>query len=147
MKKNRILYLLLAVLLIINTLFVLRYFGDKKHGNKSNPGSFIAKELNFTMEQMVAFNTLNNVHENKINGIRKVDKKLKTQLFSQLSKTNVSPEEVHTITRAIGTIVSKRDSLTFYHFKAIQSICTDSQKEKFSKIVVNAMYKRGKPRR
>ena len=74
------------------------------------------------------------------------DKKLKDQLFSKISEKNVILLEIERITSLIGENRKNKDLEVFNHFRAIQKICNDLQKQKFKKIVMDALHKRSLPR-
>ena len=60
MKKNTILYILLAFLIIANGFFLVNYLGrSRKPDGQKGPGDFIVKELNFDASQMERFHLLN----------------------------------------------------------------------------------------
>lgn len=149
MKKNTILYILIVFLAIANVFFLVNYLGHSKGKKGGNPGDFIAKELKFDEEQMSKFNLLNDRHESEMRTISKEIKQLKRALFSKISEEQLPKIKVDSITKLIGISESKRDAKTYNHFRAIQSLCTEDQIQRFNDIVKRALHKTGgrKPNR
>ncbi len=143
MKKNTLLYILLAFLVVMNGFFMVKIFGDKppKH---PNPGKFIAKELQFDEAQMEDFSKMNDMHHDEMRKISREIKGLKDQLFAEISETSVNTDKVNDLARRIGEKERQKDLKTFYHFKEVQKICTEDQRERFNTIVQQALKRHGK---
>ena len=140
MKKNSILYLLIIVLVISNAVFVFLHFSKHKKHKGHNPGSFIAKKLDFNASQMAKFNVLNEVHETKMKALFADTKVLKDNLFTNVGNQNFTTQQLNNVTFKIGENMSLRDNITFSHFNSILKICeTDKQKENFKTIIKKAM--------
>jgi protein CpxP len=142
MTKNTILYVLLAFLIIANGFFLYDYLGkpDRK-GPRNNPQQFIVKELNFNADQMQEFKGIGKNHRERMIQLNQEQKQLKDQLFSKISENNINPLEIERISSLIGENNKNKDLEVFNHFRAIQEICNDPQKQKFKKIVMDALHK------
>ena len=135
MTKNTILYVLLAFLIIANGFFLYDYLGKPdRDGPRNNPEQFIVKELNFNADQMQEFKGLGKNHRERMMRLDQEQKQLKDQLFSKVSEKNINPLEIERISSLIGENNKNKDLEVFNHFRAIQEICNDSQKQKFMKI-------------
>ena len=146
MKKNLLLYILLAFLIIVNGFFLVHFFKGPPHGKPGrggDPAHFLAEQLQFSEAQMQQLQAINKGHHQEMQLIFGEIKFLKDALFSNLSKEDYSKAAIDSITRLIGEREKEKDLRTFYHFKAIQDICTDSQKEKFQHIVEDALHRHG----
>jgi hypothetical protein len=66
---------------------------------------------------------------------------LKDALFNRLSDVLVTDKYVDSITDLIGRNVAESDREAFRHFREIEGICTDKQKEKFNNIIKDAIGK------
>jgi hypothetical protein len=147
MNKNSILYVLLAFLIIANGFFLYDYLGKPdRDGPRNNPEQFIVKELNFNADQMQEFKGLGKNHRERMMRLDQEQKQLKDQLFSKVSEKNINPLEIERISSLIGENNKNKDLEVFNHFRAIQEICNDPQKQKFQKIVMDALYKGPPPR-
>ena len=144
MKKNTLLYILVAFLVVMNGFFMVKIFGDKPPRNP-NPGKFIAKELRFDEAQMKDFNKTNDIHHDEMRKISREIKELKDQLFAEISETTTNEAKVNDITLRIGEKEQEKDLKTFYHFKEVQKICTDEQRTRFNVLVQNALKRHGRP--
>ncbi|AXG71841.1 heavy-metal resistance [Kordia sp. SMS9] len=143
MKKNTFLYILLIFLVVMNGFFMFKIFGDKPPRG-ANPGKFIAKELQFDEAQMQQFSTINDVHHEAMMTISRDIKKLKDALFAEISETTVDKAKIDDITNQIGEKERQKDLKTFYHFKEVQKICTDEQRERFNTLIQHALKRHGR---
>jgi len=144
MKKNTLLYILVAFLVVMNGYFMYEIFVDKKPKGP-NPGNFIAKELQFDDAQMEQFSEINDRHHEEMMRIMRDVRKLKDELFAYISEATYSKEKVDDITRRIGEKMQLRDEKTFYHFKEVQKICNDEQRVRFNKLIKEALHPPGRP--
>ncbi len=143
MKKNTLLYILLIFLVVMNGFFMFKIFGDKPPQGP-NPGKFIAKELQFSEAQMQQFSAMNDAHHEAMMEISRDIKKLKDALFAEISETTVDKAKVDSITKQIGEKERQKDLKTFYHFKEVQKICTDEQRQRFNSIVQESLKRHGR---
>jgi hypothetical protein len=147
MTKNLILYVLLAFLIIANGFFLYNFLGKPdRNGPRNNPQQFIVKELDFNAEQMQEFKGLVKNHRERMMRLDQEEKQLKDQLFSKVSENNINPLEIERRGSLIGENKKIKDLEVFNHFRAIQEICNDPQKQKFKKIVMDALHKGPPPR-
>lgn len=145
MKKNTLLYILVVFLLVMNGYFMYEIFVDKSPKGP-NPGKFIAKELQFDEAQMEKFSVMNDRHHEEMMRIMHDVKRLKDELFDYISQETYSEEKVAELTRRIGDQTRLRDEKTFYHFKAVQEICNDEQRERFNTLIKDALHPPRRPR-
>ena len=145
MKKNTILYILLAFLIIANGFFLVNYLGrpGKPDGQKG-PGDFIVKELNFDVSQMERFHLLNEDHRLKMKAVFENERHLKDELFNKISEKSMD-ETIDSITTLIGNNAKLKDVTTFYFFKNIEKICNDQQKKQLDKLINGALRREGRP--
>ena len=143
MKKNTLLYILIAFLVVMNGFFMVKIFGDKPP-KRSNPGNFIAKELQFDAAQLEKFSVMNDDHHEEMMQLSREIKELKDELFEYISETTIDTAKVNNITKRIGALEQQKDSATFYHFKEVQKICTPEQREQFNMLVKKALKPRGR---
>ena len=147
MKKNAVLYILLFFLIGVNGFFLYNYIGKPdmvKESRPRNPMDFIIEQLEFDSEQMQKIKLLNRAHHHKMMRIRDDEKELKDALFNSISNSAIDENYVDSITTLIGEKEKMRDMATYYHFKKIQEICNDKQKEIFKKIINEALHKAGR---
>jgi len=145
MKKNTILYILLAFLIIVNGFFLVNYLGrpGKPDGQKG-PGDFIVKALNFDDSQMERFLLLNENHHLKMKTIFERERQLKDELFGKMSESKINDSVIDSITTLIGNNSKLKDVTTFYFFKDIEKICNDKQKNRLDKLINEALRREGR---
>ena len=147
MKKNLLLYVLLVFLIAVNSFFLFNYLGNSDETENRNrpkgPANFIVKELNFNDEQMLQFKRYNRKHHQQMRRISDDIKQLKDALFNKISDVLLNENAIDSITTLIGEKVKEKDIEVFYHFKSIQELCDDNQKETFKRIINDALHREG----
>ncbi|MBU2938574.1 hypothetical protein KO494_03380 [Lacinutrix sp. C3R15] len=141
MKKNTILYVFLAFLIVVNGYYLVNSFNNQnnKRNEGKKPVSFIKQQLNFTESQSQSFEKLNNKHHANMMQINDALKELKDALFNNLSSDSVNEKTVDSLTSLIGNKQKVIETEIFYHFKSIQDLCNDKQKEKLKNILKDAL--------
>lgn len=148
MRKNLPLYVLLLFLIVVNAFFLYNYLGNGEKEQISQerkpPGAFLVKELSFNDAQKEQFRALTRAHRREIRSISDEIKILKDEFFSGLS--NVSSDGVNTdsIAALIGIKEAAKDLEVLRHFKQVQELCNAKQKEKFGKIINDALRRGGR---
>jgi protein CpxP len=138
MKKQSILYILLIFLTVSTGFFLFHYLG-KKGPHKQKPEHFIVKELGFDEKQMNAFDSMSDLHFDRMKTINGKIKELKDNMFSEISNTNMNAIDLDAITTAIGEQEKNKDIEVFNHLQKVRGLCNDEQKQRFTKIVNDAM--------
>jgi len=108
-----------------------------------DPISFIIQQLKFDDKQLLIIESINEKHHYKMRQIGDEVKELKEALFNRLPETYVNENTIDSITTLIGKKEKEKETEAFYYFKKIQEICNDKQKEKFEKIINDALHKGG----
>jgi protein CpxP len=152
MKKNLLLYILLIFLIVVNGFFLYNYLGmtattskNNKNDQRNNgPENFIVKALKFDKEQMAKLEDINIGHHEAMVDTSDEVKVLKDKLRSLITKEDVSDTEIDSILNVLGEKEKAHEKMMFNHLRAIRDICTDKQKQRFEKIIKDAM--RGGPR-
>ncbi|MGJ8550244.1 hypothetical protein [Winogradskyella wichelsiae] len=104
-------------------------------GNKD----FIVEQLGFNDKQLTAFKEKSKGHHKIIIGLSDDVRVLKDQLFEKLSEKNVSESSIDSIASLISLKEKEKAKEVFYHFRMIQELSNDEQKEKFKMLIVNAL--------
>jgi len=144
MKKNRVLYILLIFLVVVNAFFLFNYIGKplgQDNMERKDPMSFIVDELNFSESQLEAVKALNKKHHQSMLRNNAGVRKLKDDLFDRLSDDALDSKVVDSLARLIALKEMEFDKMAFYHFRAIQELCNADQKAKFKSIMEDALQK------
>ncbi|MDT0557303.1 hypothetical protein RM697_01505 [Ichthyenterobacterium sp. W332] len=141
MKKNSLIYSLLAFLVIANGFFLFHFVkGPKKRDQK--PELFMVKQLDFNDNQLEEYKIISDLHFEKMKTTSKAIRSLKDQLFTKVSNANIESNFIDSITTLIGNYEKDKDYELFFHLQKVRSICNDKQKEKFEAIMKKTL-KRG----
>lgn len=142
MKKNTLLYLILIVLIVINGIFIYVFLNRPDISptkQKGNPTEFIATELGFNEVQLEKLKLLDQSHRENMERNDNEIRGLKDQLFSNLSKSLLNASDIDSITSLIGLKEKEKDMNLFKHFRSIQEICDDDQKERLQLLLKDAL--------
>ncbi|MCB0839670.1 MAG: hypothetical protein KDD99_23530 [Bacteroidetes bacterium] len=96
--------------------------------------TFIIRELAFTPEQVVVFDSLRISHRQSTKEINQTNQKLRRQYFDQLME-NVPASETEYLAEEIGTNQTRLEKILYRHFEDIREICTPQQREKFDSLI------------
>lgn len=145
MKKNLLLYILLAFLVVMNAFFLFQHFGssDKQDAPRKGPAHFISKQLKFDDAQTAAYEKLDIAHRKQMKVILDDIKIAKDDLFDKLSDETVDKQTIDSLAAAIANKEAAKDVETFYFFKATGDLCNEDQKVRFESIIKDAL--RGQP--
>lgn len=144
MKKNILLYILLFFLITVNGFFLYNYMGKphfKKDKEYNGSLGFITKQLKFDDKQLEKMKIINEEHHQNMMRIKLRSRELKDALFNKMSDDFVDKKNIDSITTLIGQNEKELDTEVFYHFKSIQELCNNQQKETFKKIIKDALQK------
>ncbi len=146
MKKNKLLYILLAFLVLMNGFFLFQHFKsirqDRSVGDRHS--HFIAKQLNFDAEQLQEFKAMDKAHRSKIHSLVDNIRVSKETLFNKLYTDTVDDSELEAITDQIAKNEKAKDLETFRFFKALGEMCNEDQKKRFKSIVEDALHRNGR---
>ena len=142
MKKNVVLYVLIAFLICVNGFYLYKDLKKPNaKGHPNNPVEFIVKELNFNDAQLKQFQEMRIDHQKRMMKMDKDERQLKESLFGKISSETIDQREVDSIATLIGENRKSKDLEIFNHFRTIEELCNDKQKQKFKRIIMDALHK------
>ncbi|MFD2541506.1 Spy/CpxP family protein refolding chaperone [Lacinutrix gracilariae] len=142
MKNNKVLYILLLFLIIVNGFFLFNYMAKSNNDpGRKDPMSFLKKELNFNEAQLEKLKVINATHHQNMMRTSDEIKNLKDALLTNISNESVNKNTIDSIASLIGDKETKLEKEVFYHFNNIHNLCNAKQKQKFNKIIKDAMHK------
>ncbi|WP_405576747.1 proline-rich domain-containing protein [Winogradskyella sp. Asnod2-B02-A] len=142
MKKNTILYILVAFLIVVNGFFLFNYMSKSNDNAIKGPQDnkdFIVKELGFNKTQLAEFKQRSEGHFKTMMSLSDDIKELKDNLFGTLSNEAVNETAIDSISALICEKETKKEKEIYYHFRMIREIANDKQKEKFESILLDAL--------
>ncbi len=143
MKKQTILYILLIVLFLSNVFFILHHVG--RFGHKDHKPRFsMVEELNFNEEQQETYNALRSKHFDKMKSYSKRISELKKEIYSNVGEQEISETFLDSVVDLIALEEKNKDLEMYRHFRDVREICNDKQKAQLSKIIKDAIERRGK---
>ena len=147
MKKNSLLYILLAFLVIMNGFLLFKQLNtaDQKVGKRPAPGNFIAKQLDFDKTQLKKFEEQDSMHRERIEAILSDIVASKERMFDKVADESVNKTELNALAAKIADNEIAKELEIFRFFKEVGEICNDKQKVLFKKIINDALGGQGPP--
>ncbi len=142
MKKNSLLYILLAFLILVNGFFVLTHL-RKPAKRFMGPEAFIVKELKFDDSQIKKFNELTREHHETLKDLGDTTRDLKENLLSSTTDGSIIEHEIDSIIDLLGEKQKEKEKAMYNNMKAIHDLCNEEQKQKFQHIIRDAMHRNG----
>jgi len=133
MSKIRILTIVVIILSISNAFLLFAFIMAPPP-----PGTMIKhniiKKLDFSGEQVEAFESLIEDHASEIKALEKTMQESRKNLYAALIDQD-TPNEADL--RKIGKTVMEIEKINFQHFLDIKEICNDDQMPKFEDLIKN----------
>lgn len=147
MKKNLLLYILLAFLVLMNGFFLFKHFGASDNNDQQRPGpeNFIAKQLELDATQLVEFKKIDKAHREKMTLILVDIKGAKDELFDKISDETINDSIIHALANQVSNKEKAKELETFHFFKSLNDICTESQKKRLKRILKDGLRRQGPP--
>ncbi len=150
--KNRFLIGVVALLVVANitsiAIFWLGKPSDKMpvhERGKGTPAAFLIRELNLDEKQQDQLEILREAHKQAVGPLREELGKNKQLFFELLQQTNITDSQKINAEKKVTAVTEKLDLLAFNHFYKVRNICSEKQKEKFDKIIMNVAQILGNP--
>lgn len=112
---------------------------------KGTPAAFLIKELNLNEKQQDQLEILREAHKQAAEPLREELGKNKQLFFELLQLQNVTDSQKINAEKKVIAVTEKLDLLAFDHFYKVRNICTEKQKEKFDKVIMNVAQILGNP--
>jgi len=142
-KENRLIYWLVAILVILNisTLAMLWMQNDRGHKRgmdrmekrSGERKGRMAKALKLTEAQVSQFETLRQAHREKVNEIRRRIGDEKKQKLEMLTTSPIDSTSLVMLDQSIGSLHTEMERSLNEHYYSLQAICNDEQKELLKK--------------
>ena len=148
MKKNLLLYILLAFLMVVNGFFIYKNLKGPDKRKHRSPRNFISSQLDFSPEQLDQFKSLEQAHRDRMKMIYDGTKELKDALYSRIHDSSINDQEIDSITTLLAAKEKEKDTEVFNYFRSISALCNDQQKDQLDDILKKARHRgRGGPPR
>lgn len=138
MNKNTYIRWLIALLILVNTVFIAMYcyhqFANSKHRNHKGPRNYIISKLNFNKEQTAQYDKLIEWHRAQIRKDESAIMDLKKALYTTLNNPNVNTAQQDSIITEINLLQNNIEHTNYTHFKDIKALCTPEQLVAFSQL-------------
>lgn len=131
MDKIKLLTYAVIGLLLLNVGIISFLFFSRPNRNPDEnhrrPKEFIAEKLHFDDNQNEKYESIIPIYKDKIDSLDAINKKLKSELYSQLKLPVVNTIVKDSIITLFLANQKQIEQLHFKHFQDIKSICKDTQ--------------------
>jgi hypothetical protein len=152
--KNKILIIIIGFLLIANIVTLSLFFMNKNdRGRSGRPDkkaqitAFLKKEVGFTPDQLVRYDTLSKEHRSKMRSTFDDMAAGREDIFKQLASQQFSDSAVDNAAKAIAEQQKGFEILMLRHLNDIRNICTPAQQSVFDTGFYKIISKRGDGRK
>lgn len=118
---------------------------EHRPGGPGGPFDYLTAELKFDQQQKDAYTLLRDEHHKKAEQLQDSIRRAKDLLFDMMHEAGVTEEQVTAQANKAAAFNVQLDTLTFYHFQKVRSLCTPEQKERFDEVIKEAMRSMGGP--
>ena len=136
MDKVKLLTYAVIGLLLLNVGIICFLFFSRPNRNPEEnhrrPKEFIAEKLHFDANQNEKYESIIPIYKNKIDSLDAINRKLKSELYSQLKLPVVNTIVKDSIINLFLANQKQIEQLHFKHFLDIKSICKASQLQDFN---------------
>lgn len=102
----------------------------------------LKNRLNFSDDQMMAFEELKAVHAQKSNNLAEMIRDQKLKLNQLVSDEKVDSVKLYSAVESIASLQGEMEKLNFSHFRDIMKICNEEQKPIFGKFISEELFNR-----
>jgi Spy/CpxP family protein refolding chaperone len=151
-KSYKMFMIVVSVLIVINCILLGMFWfkKDGRLGGKNGPppraNEYLTKELNLTLAQEKKYDVLRIQHFEFTRKLNEQSRKLHDEFFENIKTPVLDTAKAFTIQRKIATIQTMLDTATLNHFRKFRMILDEDQKNKFDKIIQNALHLMGQQR-
>jgi periplasmic protein CpxP/Spy len=148
-NKSKI-YILIISLLLLTNIGMLVFFmcnkGNEKKGGRGDKSAmmkeFLQKEVGFTAQQIVQYDTLSSLHKQKMKADFDALKNNKEQQFKELGAKGFSDSAIIATATQSAEKQKEMETNMLKHFAEIRKICTPQQQPKFDSLFYKIWNKR-----
>lgn len=127
MTKLKLISAVAAVLLILN---ILGLFFMLSHKPPRSPREVIIEKLHFDKSQVQEYEKLIEIHKEQVRKFQDETLPLKNALYGTLT-SETQPEIRDSVIQKLGEIQIKIEETHYQHFKDIQQLCKENQRQDF----------------
>ncbi len=143
-KMVRTLWGAILVLMLINIGMMCWIWFMPKMPNQPER-FFLERELNFDENQRNAYRKMRKEHFDGNHEIHEQIKIKKEAFIKQMTKSNLSDEELMTQSVEIETMAAQINVRNYKHLQAVKKMCTPEQQQKFDEIMDKIAFQISKP--
>ena len=150
-NKTKVFLVIITILLIANigmlSFILMRKDFDRQGGGrmerKEIVTNFLKKDIGFTEQQIIQFDTLSNLNNQKISTLFKDNRNSKTEQLKQLATNNFSDSAINLEIEKMAESQKLIETAMINHIKSIRAICTPDQLPKFDSLFIKIFNRRG----
>ena len=149
MNRNKILYAIVVILVLLNTIALVLMWNHHRKARKEqglSPARYLIQKVGFDSIQQEKYMDLVQDHRKRTGKLKQQLAEAKDEYFALLGKSTADTSRVGALQK-ITSISSQLDEITFSHFEDVRKICTAEQQPKFDKAIQQVVHMMAGPPR
>jgi len=146
--KQTLLVILVFILVALNLgLVTFMWYTQRPESGPlgASTAKFLIKELNFDKAQEQQYMQLQRQLGDSLFSTRERERQLHDRFFEMMHSASPDSMQVALIIDSMGQIRGRIEYFTFVHFRQVRALCDAEQRQKFDKIIGEAMRRMGPP--
>ena len=154
-QNQRKVFLVIIAILVIANIAMLAFFLQKKRPDKQGGrpdrktiiANFLKNDIGFNQQQLIQYDTLSNLHREKIGSLFENVRINKNEQFKQLVAGNFSDSAINLVADQSAASQKIMEVQMFNHIKSIRLLCIPGQLPKFDSSFYKVFSRRGEGRK
>lgn len=149
-NRSKVFLLVIAILLVANIAMVAFFLmkkdyrrSEKRPDRKTMIAEFLKKEIGFTPEQLLQYDTLSTKHQENVKKMFESHRASKDKQFKELAAGDFSDSIINRVADQSAGSQKIMELQMFNHLKNIRMLCTPEQLPKFDSLFVKILNRRG----
>ncbi len=149
-NRSKVFILIIGILLVANIAMLSFFLWNKDDGRQGKRpdrsamiSSFLEKEIGFSKQQLVQYDTLSNRHKEQMKAMFDKLRGTKDQQFKQLTAGDFSDSVINSVADQSAASQKMMEMQMFNHLRSIRMLCTPEQLPKFDSLFVKVLNRRG----
>lgn len=147
-NRNKMLLVIIGILLIANIAMLCLFLAQKDDHRPQRPdrkayiAAFLEKEIGFSKEQLKQYDTLSDLHKERMKATFENMRNRKEEQFKSLAAGDFSDSVINRVAAQSANGQELMEVQMFTHLRSIRNLCTDAQRPKFDSLFYKVFNRR-----
>ncbi len=147
--NSKLLLIIIGILLVTNIAMLIILLKGRpvekngmRAGKKAMMMTFLQKEIGFSQQQLVQYDSLNEQHRRKVRSMFEAARKEKEGQIKEMTASNFNEQAIDSIASLSAGKQKAMEAEMFYNYKNIRNICNPAQLPAFDSLFYSVLNKR-----